>query len=79
MVGVPGRTGCAGDEELLTAAAPRDLDLLVWKLRNPYTRYPEPQLWHRYAHLRVTFVCAPDGRAAFTARIKDAGRIDPYV
>lgn len=66
-------------EELLVDAESRDLDLLVWKLRDPHPRYPEPQLWHRYADLRVTFVCPPDARAAFTARLEAAGRNDPYL
>jgi Barstar (barnase inhibitor) len=66
-------------DELLVDATPRDLDLLVWKLRDPYPRYPEPQLWHRYAELRTTFVCPPAARAAFTARLENAGREDPYI
>jgi hypothetical protein len=66
-------------EELLVDAAPRDLDLLMWKLRDPHPRYPEPQLWHRYADLRITFVCPPDALSAFSARVDDAGRDDPYV
>ena len=66
-------------EELLADASPRDLDLLVWKLRDPHPRYPEPQLWHRYAELRVTFVCPPAARAAFVERLENAGRDDPYL
>ena len=57
-------------EELLADASPRDLDLLVWKLRDPHPRYPEPQLWHRYADLRVTFVCPPGALEAFAARLR---------
>ena len=66
-------------EELLADASARDLDLLVWKLRDPHPRYPEPQLWHRYADLAVTFVCPPDARAALADRLERAGRADPYV
>ena len=32
-----------------------------------------------YADLRVTFVCAPDARAAFVDRLENAGGADPYV
>ena len=65
--------------ELLADASPRDLDLLIWKLHDPHPRYREPQLWHRYADLRVTFVCPPDARATFIERVEKAGHTDPYV
>lgn len=61
-------------EELLTEAEPRDLGILVWLLHNPRPRYDPPQLWHRYADLRVTFVCAVAARAAFTGRLDVAGQ-----
>jgi Barstar (barnase inhibitor) len=66
-------------EELLADGTTHDLDLLIWKLRDPYPRYPEPQLWHRYAALRTTFVCAPETQSAFAMRLHDAGRDDPYA
>ncbi len=61
-------------EELLADAEPRDLGLLVWELRNPRPRYDPPQLWHRYADLRVTFLCAPGCLGEFTARLHLADR-----
>ena len=66
-------------EELLVDASPRDMDLLVWKLHDPHPRYREPQLWHRYADLHVTFVCPPDALTAFAERVEKAGHADPYV
>jgi hypothetical protein len=59
-------------DELLADAEPRDLGVLVWKLHNPYPRYRPPQLWHRYADLRVTFVCTPETVTAFTERLRVA-------
>ena len=56
-------------EELLTDAEQLDLGILVWKLRNPRPRYDPPQLWHRYADLRVTFLCPPNALEAFRARL----------
>jgi hypothetical protein len=64
-------------EELLVDAEPRDLGILVWELLNPRPRYDPPQLWHRYADLRVTYLCAPDARAAFTARLRAAEQFHP--
>lgn len=66
-------------DKLLVDAAARDLDLLIWKLRDPCPRYPEPQLWHRYAALRTTFVCSPSTLPAFALRLEHAGREDPYA
>jgi barstar (barnase inhibitor) len=57
-------------EYLLTDAEPRDLGILVWLLHNPQPRYDPPQLWHRYADLRVTFVCPPGALEAFAARLR---------
>ena len=59
-------------EDLLADAEPRDLGVLVWKLRNPHHRYRPPQLWHRYADLQVTFVCTPETVTAFTERLRVA-------
>ena len=59
-------------EELLVDAEPRDLGVLVWLLRNPRPHYDPPQLWHRYADLQVTFVCAPETATAFTERLRVA-------
>ena len=56
-------------DELLIEAEQRDLGILVWLLRNPRPQYDPPQLWHRYADLRVTFVCTPAAREIFTARL----------
>jgi hypothetical protein len=64
-------------EDLLVDAEPRDLGILVWKLRNPRPRYDPPQLWHRYADLWVTYVCAPDARQAFEARLRVAEQFRP--
>lgn len=61
-------------EQLLAGAEPRDLGVLVWLLRNPQPRYDPPQLWHRYADLRVTFVCPPDALTAFRTRLDAADR-----
>jgi Barstar (barnase inhibitor) len=59
-------------EDLLVDAVPRDFSLLLWKCRNPYPRYDPPQPWHRYADLRVTFVCDPRALASFGARFDAA-------
>ena len=61
-------------EELLADAEAPDLGVLVWLLRHPRPRYDPPQLWHRYADLRVTFVCPPDALEAFRARLRVAGQ-----
>ena len=59
-------------QDLLSDAEPRDLGVLVWRLRNPHHQYRPPQLWHRYADLQVTFVCAPQAATAFTERLRVA-------
>ncbi len=59
-------------EELLTDAEPRDLGILLWLLRNPRPRYDPPQLWHRYADLRVTLVCTPGALDTLEARLDTA-------
>ena len=61
-------------QELLADAGRRDLGVLVWKLRNPRPRYDPPQLWHRYADLRVTLVCSADAMTTFTERLRVADR-----
>jgi Barstar (barnase inhibitor) len=63
-------------EELLVDAENRDLGILVWELRNPRPRYDPPQLWHRYADLRVTFICGPDALQAFTERLHVAEQFE---
>lgn len=64
-------------EELLVDATPRDLGILVWELLNPRPRYDPPQLWHRYADLRVTYLCSPGTREPFTARLRVAEQFHP--
>ncbi len=60
-------------EDLLVDAEPRFLAVLVRNFQSPYPRYDPPQLWHRYADLRVTLLCTPDAREWFTARLRAAG------
>ena len=64
-------------QELLVQAEARDLGLLLWRLRNPYDQYDPPQLWHRYAGLRVTLICAATALQSFQARLQAAVRVDP--
>ena len=70
--GRPERTlhlGVRHVEARLGDAQPGDLGVRVWCLRNPRPHYDPPQLWHRYADLHVTFVCAPQTATAFTERL----------
>ena len=61
-------------QDLLADSPPRDLGVLLWKLRNPHPEYDPPQLWHRYAALQVTFVCSPTTVQAFNGRLDVAAR-----
>lgn len=60
-------------EDLLVDAEPRFLAVLIRNFQHPYPQYDPPQLWHRYADLRVTLVCAPDALESFTSRLRAAG------
>ena len=68
--GGPAAYALASKPFCLADAEPRDLGILVWELRNPRPRYDPPQLWHRYADLWVTYLCAPEAREAFAARLR---------
>jgi len=63
-------------EDVLTDAEPRFLEVLVRNFQDPFPRYDPPQLWHRYADLHVTLVCAPDAAQSLTARLRSAGLIN---
>ena len=60
-------------EDLLVDAEPRFLAVVVRNFQHPYPRYDPPQLWHRYADLHVTLVCAWDALESFTIRLRAAG------
>lgn len=61
-------------EELLSEEAdPRFLEIVVRNFQSPFPRYSPPQLWHRYADLRVTLICTPDSLESCTARLRAAG------
>jgi Barstar (barnase inhibitor) len=60
-------------EELLAEAEPRFLAVVMRNFRCPFPRYDPPQLWHRYADLHVTLVCAADALEAFVSRLRAAG------
>ena len=77
-----GRVGRPGDgldltidhaEYLLTDGWSDALRVLLEILREDLSAVDRPDGVHRYADLRVTFVCAPDAMTALDARLSAAG------